>query len=76
MWIGLVVISVANPLLGWEMGHGGVVAVIVMALAAVKVRFVLLDFMELRHAPVPFRIVAEVYPLVLWAVLSACLLWL
>lgn len=75
-WIVLVALSVANPLLGWELGHGTVVAIIVLALAAVKVRLVCLDFMELRHAPLGFRIAVEIYVVVLWSVLTGCLLWL
>jgi hypothetical protein len=50
--------------------------VIVLAIAAIKVRLVGLDFMELRHAPIPLRAVFECYCVVMWAVLSGLYLWL
>jgi hypothetical protein len=47
-----------------------------LAIAAVKVRLVGLDFMELRHAPIPLRAAFEVYCVGIWALLSALYLWL
>lgn len=34
----------------------------VMIVAFLKARFILLDFMELRQAPVPLRLIAEAWP--------------
>jgi heme/copper-type cytochrome/quinol oxidase subunit 4 len=34
----------------------------IFVIAAVKVRFVMLDFMELRTAPIPVRVVFEAWP--------------
>jgi len=42
-----------------------------LALAAWKVRLVLLDFMELRHAPWPLRIALESWSVVVPAVVLA-----
>jgi heme/copper-type cytochrome/quinol oxidase subunit 4 len=41
----------------------------IFLIAAVKVRFVMLDFMELRHAPLPVRFAFEG-----WIVLVTCLI--
>ncbi|WP_241962384.1 cytochrome C oxidase subunit IV family protein [Rhodococcus opacus] len=41
----------------------------IILIAAVKVRFVMLDFMELRHSPLPVRIAFEG-----WIVLGTCLI--
>lgn len=41
----------------------------IILIAAVKVRFVMLDFMELRHSPLPVRIAFEG-----WIVLVTCLI--
>lgn len=61
-WVCLVLATVisweAVEGLHWvhELRLGGV---IVMAIAFLKTRFVLLDFMELREAPLPMRLFAE-----------------
>lgn len=75
VWLVLVALTVTNPLLGSE-GAGSHWAVAILTIAVVKVRFVGLDFMELRSAPTAMRLVFEAYCLVLWAVLAACFLWL
>lgn len=41
--------------------------VAIMIIAAVKVRFVLLHFMELNHAPLPLRLLFEAWTLVVTA---------
>ena len=75
-WLLLVVATLASWLVGAEHGTGSTVAVVVLAIAAVKIRLVGLDFMELRHAPVPLRAAFEGYCVALWAVLSGMFLWL
>jgi hypothetical protein len=51
--------------LSWGVGHGfaspglRVAGTLIIVVAFVKVRFVLLDFMELRDAPRPMRFAAE-----------------
>ena len=57
----------AATAISWEVGHGLALAkpryasVAVIVVAFVKARFVILDFMELRTAPPPVRIVAEIW---------------
>jgi hypothetical protein len=66
---------VGATLLSWEFGHGigfsdlrhAGIAIIVVAM--IKVRMVILDFMEVRHAPVFMRIGGEAYCAVICAVL-------
>ena len=50
--------------------------VVVLGIAMVKVRFVGLDFMELRNAPIPFRAIFELYCVALFLVLAGMYLWL
>ena len=75
-WLVLVAATLASWLVGADHGTGSTVAVLVLAIAAVKIRLVGLDFMELRHAPIPLRVAFEVYCVALWAVLSGLYLWL
>ena len=57
----------------WLLTEGAVGAALaevgIFLIAAVKVRFVMLDFMELRHAPLPVRAAFEG-----WVVLVTCLI--
>ncbi|WP_431236563.1 cytochrome C oxidase subunit IV family protein [Mycolicibacterium aichiense] len=75
-WLILVAATLASFALGADHGTGSLVAVAVLAIAAIKVRLVGLDFMELRHAPIPLRVAFEVYCVALWALLSGLYLWL
>jgi heme/copper-type cytochrome/quinol oxidase subunit 4 len=63
VWLGLVMLTCVTT---WGLSKdlfGPTVAVVgIFLIAAVKVRYVILDFMELRHAPIPVRIAAEVWP--------------
>jgi hypothetical protein len=47
----------------------------VLAVAALKVRLIGLDFMELRHSPLALRLGFESYCLALWAVLAGIYVW-
>jgi len=49
---------------------------VVFGIAAIKVRLIGLDFMELRSAPIPLRVAFESYCLVLWGVLAGLYLFL
>ena len=64
IWVGLIVATG----LSWQFGHGfgfgekfqyGTAAILVITF--VKIRFVFLDFMELRTAPRPLRMAFEVW---------------
>lgn len=71
VWFILVAATAAS----WEFGHGvgfsdiRYASIAIIVIAFVKVRFVILDFMEIRHAPVPMRIVGEVWAVVVCSVL-------
>jgi hypothetical protein len=75
-WLLLVAATVVSWAVGAEHGTGSMVAVLVLAIAAIKIRLVGLDFMELRHAPIPLRAIFEIYCFAVWAVLSGLYLWL
>jgi hypothetical protein len=75
-WLILIAATVVSWAVGAEHGTGSMVAIVVLAIAAIKVRLVGLDFMELRHAPIPLRLLFEVYCFAVWAVLSGLYLWL
>jgi heme/copper-type cytochrome/quinol oxidase subunit 4 len=64
VWLGLMVLTCVTT---WGLSKDLItpaVAVIgIFVIAAVKVRYVILDFMELRNAPIPVRVIAEAWPL-------------
>jgi heme/copper-type cytochrome/quinol oxidase subunit 4 len=68
VWFGLVVLTCVTT---WGLSKdmfSPVVAVVgIFLIAAVKVRYVMLDFMELRHAPTPVRVAFEAWPVVVTA---------
>ncbi|MFT3666912.1 cytochrome C oxidase subunit IV family protein [Piscinibacter sp.] len=76
VWLGLV----AATALSWEMGHGigfddvRHASVAILVVAFLKARFVILDFMELRHAPPAMRIAAEAWVVGVCALLVGLLL--
>ena len=76
VWLVLVVVTLLSWALGADHGVGSAVGVVVLGLAVVKVRFVGLDFMELRDAPLMLRALFEAYCLILWMVLAGMYLWL
>jgi hypothetical protein len=75
-WVVLIVATLVSYVLGADHGTGSVMVVVVLGIAAVKVRLVGLDFMELRNAPRPLRAAFEGYCLGLWALLSGLYLFL
>lgn len=66
---------VAATVLSWELGHGfgfndsrqAGAAIILVSL--IKVRYVILDFMEVRHAPRLMRFIAECWGILLCIIL-------
>ena len=75
-WVVLIVATLVSFALGADHGTGSVLAVVVLGIAALKIRLVGLDFMELRSAPMPLRIAFEGYCVGLWALLSGLYLFL
>ena len=75
VWVVLVVLTVVSFVVGADHGTGADVALIVLTVAAVKVRLVGLDFMELRNAPLPLRFAFEGYCVASWTLLAGMYLW-
>jgi caa(3)-type oxidase subunit IV len=75
-WLVLIAATLVSWAVGADHGTGSMAAVVVLAIAAIKVRLVGLDFMELRHAPIPLRAAFECYCVGMWALLSALYLFL
>ena len=75
-WLVLVAATLLSYALGAEHGVGSAIVVVVFGIAAIKVRLIGLDFMELRSAPMLLRVAFEGYCLVLWGVLSGLYLFL
>jgi Prokaryotic Cytochrome C oxidase subunit IV len=75
-WLVLIAATLVSFVLGAEHGVGSLTAVVVLGVAAIKVRLIGLDFMEVRSAPMLLRAAFESYCLVLWAVLSGLYLLL
>lgn len=76
IWIILVTATCVSFGLGHGMGSPGVRAadIAVIVIAFIKVRFVILDFMEVRHAPRFMRVSAEVWAVTVCTTLVALFL--
>jgi hypothetical protein len=74
-WVVLIVATLISYALGADHGTGSVMVVVVLAIVAVKIRLVGLDFMELRGAPMPLRLAFEGYCVGLWLLLSGLYLF-
>ena len=70
VWLGLVVLTGVTT---WGLSKGlfspAVAVVGIFLIAALKVRFVMLDFMELRRAPIPVRLAFEAWPVAVAAMI-------
>jgi heme/copper-type cytochrome/quinol oxidase subunit 4 len=70
VWLGLVVLTCVTTWgLSKDLFSPAVAVVGIFVIAAVKVRYVMLDFMELRNAPIPVRVAFEAWPAVVAAVI-------
>ena len=69
MKAALINLGISTWLLSKDAFSPTVAVVGIFLIAAVKVRFVMLDFMELRYAPMPLRVAFEG-----WIVVVACLI--
>ena len=76
VWLVLVVATLIFWAVVGEHQTGSSVIVIVLGIAMVKVRFVGLDFIELRNAPILLRTIFEFYCVALFLILSGMYLWL
>lgn len=75
VWLGLVLATALSTAIGADHGTGSKVAVVLLALASMKGRFVGLYFMELRDAPIALRGAFEAYCLASWLLLAGLYLW-
>ncbi len=75
-WLVLIAATLVSYILGADHGIGSVTVVVVLGVAAIKIRLIGLDFMELRSAPLPLRATFEGYCLALWIVLSGLYVFL
>jgi caa(3)-type oxidase subunit IV len=70
VWLGLMVLTCLTT---WGLSKNLVSPAVAVVgnflIAAVKVRYVMLDFMELRQAPVPVRAAFEAWPVVVTAII-------
>ena len=70
VWLGLVILTCVTTWgLSKDVLSPGVAVTGIFLIAAVKVRYVILDFMELRDAPVRVRAAFEAWPFVVAAVI-------
>ena len=71
VWLGLVMLTCVTTWgLSKDLFRTAVAVVGIFLIAAVKVRNVMLDFMELRNAPIPVRAVFEAWPFVAAVILG------
>lgn len=75
-WLILMSATLVSWAIGTEHGTSSLAALVVLAIAAAKIRLVGLDFMELRHAPTLLRAAFEFYCIGLWTLLAGLYLWL
>lgn len=72
LWLLLIVLTLLSLEYFRDLGHGSdyrLGSVVVMIIAFIKVRLVGLDYMELRNAPLPLRLVFEVWVIGLCSVI-------
>jgi caa(3)-type oxidase subunit IV len=70
VWLALVVLTCVTTWgLSKDLFSPPVAVVGIFLIAAVKVRYVILDFMELRHAPIPVRAAFEAWPFAVAAII-------
>jgi heme/copper-type cytochrome/quinol oxidase subunit 4 len=68
VWLGLMALTCATTWgLSKDLFSPAVAVVGIFLIAAVKVRYVMLDFMELRRAPLPVRAAFEAWPVLVVA---------
>lgn len=74
-WVLLVALTALSfeGSLGW-LGRADLAAVLVIVIAALKIRVVLLHFMEVRHGPRALRVPLEAWIIAITVLLAA--LWL
>ena len=70
VWLGLVLATCLSWEAGSDLAFAGDVrslGVVVLVIAFIKVRYIMLEFMELRHAPLAMRLFAECWTVLVCA---------
>ncbi|MCY4426245.1 MAG: cytochrome C oxidase subunit IV family protein [Halieaceae bacterium] len=68
---------VLATLLSWQLGHSELFTnvnytiAVILLIAIIKIRYVILDFMEVRHAPAPLRITVELWCVTAFSLMCA-----
>jgi Prokaryotic Cytochrome C oxidase subunit IV len=70
VWLGLMALTCVTT---WGLSKDLFVPVVgavgIFSIAAIKVSYVMLDFMELRYAPIPVRVAFQAWPLAVAAMI-------
>ena len=70
VWLGLMVLTCVTTWgLSKDLFSPAVGVVGIFSIAAVKVSYVMLDFMELRDAPIPVRVAFQAWPVAVAAMI-------
>ncbi|MDQ4420370.1 cytochrome C oxidase subunit IV family protein [Sphingobium sp. DEHP117] len=71
VWLLLIAATLASFAIGEDVKASPVTTAIILAIAIVKVRFVIQEFMEVRAAPLLLSIATDLWAAVLWVALVA-----
>ena len=70
VWLGLMALTCVTTWgLSKDLFSPAIAVVGIFFIAAMKVRYVVLDFMELRNAPIPVRVAFEAWPIAVAALI-------
>jgi hypothetical protein len=70
VWLGLIVATCVTTWgLSKDLFSPDVAVIGIFTIAAVKVSYVMLDFMELRYAPIPVRVAFQAWPVAVAAMI-------
>lgn len=71
------IVLVMATLISWQLGHGELFTnahytiAFILLIAIIKIRYVILDFMEVRHAPAPLRVAVELWCVIAFSLMCA-----
>ncbi|MBD8561819.1 cytochrome C oxidase subunit IV family protein [Pseudomonas fluorescens] len=71
VWLVLVVATVAGCLTRQEYLQSQWVMAVVLSITMIKARLVIMEFMELRLASWPYRLVTDAWLIIVWSLLVA-----
>lgn len=74
IWLFLLAATFLSIGFGQGIGNTSQAGVWILAVSIIKARFVMFEFMELRHAPLVMRIVADCWCVLIFVLLTLLLL--